>query len=665
MRHKVTYALSLGPQYDMFGLEQSSPTNPVLVADNVSSDFSLSRIIPNESGGYIKTIYSLSSSARKTRITSNTSDVKMTNVTTEDGTPLFYKTLLKTFNKADVFINGVKAEVTDSHFIYLNETDAEITYYNQDGILLLRSNQEIYPVFIWEDQINLEDIIALDNRKYYFKESKGRVIISASKPDIIAEVIPEPIFTVKRIREKVVKIDPFIFTDLRSNDAGRLSFRYNYLEVIPDVVARQSEQTVLKNNNYIELANIDIIKESVVVYKRVNRVKEYVLNNENGLFDSIINSSLGRINTVNLIEDGVIDFDDIIYVDYRYLKTNTILNIDNEDIPLKNIRVYFRIGPTEIKKENIDLSFDPYLSYIVTDLDDNILLADDRNVSESPFVLPLHLGYSIGGFGLEGYGGIRTDFSLIIINGDGSLAGIEDQEGTKTGYGDIGYGDGPYGGALLKKIGDVENLLDIKNNSEAGTITISALEFYSKIKSSDIFPYLHSAQYRYDNGFRISNTYANTLWLSAMDGDTSGVIEISSATPIRSYSTIDFTPSVLFEDETKKVLSFDISTISKGFLNSSLVNGAYVLSGDIDQEAFDELSLFSATMPTVSAQITNLAAFEYVDDTYTELILDIRISNNLEEATIELLDLENKPINIGLGYKDATSTIYPTRMLKI
>lgn len=668
MRNKITYELRLGPQYDMFGLDRSSPDKPIMVADNKSSDFSLSRILPNESGGHLKEIKGVSSSPRKTRVVTNTSSVRMTNVYADDGTPLFYKTRLRYFNKVDMLINGEPILNLDSHFIYTNETEVVIEYFSKEGALILTTIQEVYPVFIWENQVNLADIIALDNRKFYYRESKGNVVITASKPNVLAEVDPEPVFTVKRIRDKVIAIDPFLFTNLRSNESGRLSFEYDYLTVVPNIVSRLSEQLVLKNNDYMTVNNIDIFKESVVMYKIVDGEKVVIIDNADGSSNNIIDSSMGRIYAMNLLEDGIIKFGDIIYIDYKHLATNTTLKIDNEDIPLRDVKVHFRIRPTRIRKPGVDLSFNPSLSYVITDMADNILLSNDGDIPDYEFYLPIHLGFGEGAYGEMGYSGIRDDFSLIVIEGDGSTpigSGGSDSVDTETGYGEQAYSEGPYGGAYLNNITDVENLLDIRNNAEAGTITISALEFSPSIKSAHIYPYLNTANSKHGNGHREQFSFANVLWNTSLTGDDRDIIQTSSTTSINSYSTIDFNPVVLFHDEIKMILSFDLHSISDGITPGAAIKDEYVLTSMINPEALEEVGLYSATMTSAPNTLLNLVAYKFVGDIYEELPYDVFISSGMDKATIVLdeLDLQDLPPNIGLGYNDGELRIYPTRTL--
>lgn len=668
MRNKITYQLRLGPQYDMFGLARSSPDKPIMVADNKSSEFSLSRILPNESGGHLKEIRGVSSSPRKTRIVTNTSAVRMTNVFADDDTPLFFKTKLRHFNKADIFINGEPVLKIDSHFIYTNDTEVLIEYYSKKGALLLSSIQEVYPVFIWENQVNLSDIIALDNRKFYYRESKGNVVVTASKPNVVAEVDPEPVFTVKRIRDKVVAIDPFLFTDLRSNDSGRLSFEYDYLTVVPNITSRLSEQIILKNNDYMTVSNTHIFKESVIIYKIIEGERVVVLDNSDGSANNIIDSSLGRIYAINLIEDGIIKFGDIIYIDYKYLATNNTLKIDNEDIPLRDVKVHFRIRPTRIRKPGVDLTYLQSLSYVITDMADNILLSKDSDIPDYEFYLPIHLGFGKGAYGDQGYGGIRDDFSLIIIEGDGSTPignGGGTLESDESGYGEKGYSDGPYGGAFLKKISDVENLLDIKNNAEAGTITISALEFSPNIKSAHIYPYLNTANSKYGNGHREQYSFANVLWNTSLSGQDKDIIQTSSTTTINSYSTIDFNPSVLFRDEVRMIIAFDISAVAPGITPGAAIDDAYVLTTLINPEAVAEVELYSTTMPVVANTLLNLTPYKYIGGEYEELPYDVYVSSDMTQATIifNQIDIQNLPDNIGLGYSDGDVDIYPTRAL--
>jgi len=686
---QIDYSLRIGPKFDMFGLEKSSPTNPVLVSDNISSDFSLSRMVENETDSFLKKIKSVTTSARRTRVVANTSDINMTDVFNEDGDPLFYKVEKRKIHKPKIYINNKPAEFVDNSFIYLNDTTALVDYYTQDDELILSEYQEVYDVFIWQEQLNHEKIIAIDNKKYYFKLSRGDVVVSASKPNVYASVDVEPVFSLKRIKNNVVKLEPFYLETLRSNEEGRLSFEYNYLTIVPDITSRMLEQAILLSGDTIILENIDIMKDSVIIYKRKDsdsvitednienpyRDYEVILDNSSGVHDNIINSGKGQIDARALIKENLISYDDILHISYKYVRTNNILKIEPEDVDLKNKIITFMIKPTVIRKPGIILDFPPELTYIITDLNGDIALIKDDTLPGYEFELPLYLGYGVGVYWgpadinypldpdsvVTGYSGTTDDFQTITV--DASGAGSE----YGTGWGDLGYSEGPFGGSFLKSIEDVKNLLDIKNNSESGVIIVGAIEFSTMIKSAYIFPYKDVSLVDADMNRKMLYNYNNIVWHNRLSYEHTDIINKVSTDIIETFSTINFEPYIQFQDETTTIIEFDLSKISSLYKANADIKEEYVLTASVDPVADLNVEIYKGIMPSLVTKLTDIESFTFKDDDFIETPQNILISSDFNKATVTLStpSLNDGYQNIGLGFKNAELTIYPSLTVKI
>ncbi|RLA68533.1 MAG: hypothetical protein DRQ78_00155 [Epsilonproteobacteria bacterium] len=680
---QLNYSLSIGPKFDMFGLERSTPNDCILVGDNVESDFSLITVEYDESDSFIKNIKSTTISARKTRIVANTSDLKMSDVfyydeeDEEEAHPihLYNKAIKRRIHKPKIYINGEKVMYSDSNFIYFNADEALIEYYTQDDELILREYQEVYPAFIWQEQINHESIIALDNKKYSFKVSKGDMIISLSKPNVHAEAVAEPVYTLNRIKKLIVKIEPFYFETLRSNDDGRLLFEYDYSVMVPDITKRRLEQNILKSEDFIDLENIDVVKESLVIYKKKDyeyeitedniddeyRDYDIVLDNSTGLYNNIINSGKGQIDASVLIKENIISHNDIIFTSYQYVKTNNILKIEPEDNDLKNKKVYFRIKPTAIKKPGVSLYFPPDITYIITELNGDISLIKDDELPQYEYEVPLYLGYGKGGYSENGYSGVTDDFQTIVIDG----SGLGSEYGT--GWGELGYSEGPFGGSFLKDINDIQDLLDIKNNSESGMLTIATVVFVSEIRKANIFPYRDVCLADAKMQRKKLYNYNNIVWHHSIKNEPSDILNRTSLDVIETYSTIHFEPYIQFKDENKIIVEFDLSNIYNLFSPDATIKDEMVLDDTVSPVANSNVDIFSSLMPSANHKLTDIDTFAYVDGEYIYTPQNVMISSDFKKATV-LLDTTSMNMqhdNIGLGFINPEITIHPSMTIKI
>jgi len=461
------------------------------------------------------------------------------------------------------------------------------------------------------------------------------------------------------------------------------------MTIVPDVTKRRLEQIALINDDTIILENIDIIKESVVLYKRKNYeyiidetnidddYKDYdvVLDNTNKEYDNIIDSQKGEIAAETLLRENIIEYDDILYISYQYVRTNNILRIESEDVDLKNKKIHFIIKPTKIKKPGVSLTFPPELTYLITDLDGNISLIKDDTIPEYVFELPLYLGYGEGVFWgatdpqypldpeldstITGYSGTTNDFKTIVING----SGLGTEYGT--GWGDLGYGEGPFGGSFLKSIEDIKNLLDIKNNSESGLITIGTLTFESKIKSANIFPYKDVSMVDAEMGRKMLYNYNNVVWHSSLGDHSDNIIKKISTDIIHTDTTIYFEPYIQFQDEDSVTVEFDLLKISKLYNSSGNIKEEYVLTNTVSPVANGDVDIYNNIMPSVDNKITDITAFTFKDGKHEKIENNIYISSDFLKATMLIDKTISTYSNVGLGFMNQDIKIHPSLTIKL
>lgn len=670
MANAIKYKVFIGPRNDLFGVKPSGPNNAVIVCDNSSSDFSLSEVIQDDDSGYAKRIFEVSSSTRKTKILSNTSAVKMTNVVDLSGNPLFFKIRRDRVRSAEIHVNGRKLKYFDANFLYTNLEDPHIEYIDANGNVIFEKEAESIPVFIWEGLLNHSDLIALDKRSFSYRESKGKVLISANKPDVIAEVNPEPVFVMKKVREHSISIEPFLIRNLRAQGRERAIIEYDYLRVIPNKKNRKSEQVKFNNKEYLELENGNIIKSSVVIYKIDGLVRTILFDNTAAQSEVSINSTKGRVYAKGLLIDGALSEDDILLADYQYLSNNLTCTFRDYSPSEGNNEVHFQICPTRVKNKGFDINYKRKISYTITTLDGDVVETNDENVPITDNVLNFEYGWGHRGYSEGGFGGIRTDFSDIEITYDRYLGrspwietdGPESAQGA-TGYGANGYGMGPFGGSNLSNINQVKNLLDIRNDSKKACISIGSIRYEPSYSYLEMHEASTVAIKRLDGGHRRLRRNSGIIWSASIDNNyiesTPLIDQIKTRASISFNSSLDLVSSLNFN------VSFDISELSGAYTAMGEIDDSFMLSSLIDLDAFTVAN--SLVSDSVDNVLTGLAVFMEVNLTPVHMpLIDVHISADLKTAyaVIQKNSLEEK-LNIGLGYVDESISIPPTRFTTI
>ena len=661
-----TYNILLGPKHDMFGVVQGTPHDAIAVLDNANSSFKLSTISHEETNTFIKKITSIDSSARKTRIVTNTADIQMSDIMNASGEPLYYKVLKEVglqFNKT--IINGMEPEAEDANFYYLNKREASIEYYMNDDIVFAR-DFEVYPVFIWQEYSNLAPIMALDNKHYYYRGSRGRVIVTASKPNVQASASNEPVFKLNRIKFNKVSMSPFLVRTLKSGQDNRVSFIYDYLMTKPDHETVFSEQVVINSEGVIVLNNANVFKDSVYIQKKVERKQERVADNSKGLLDGLINSTKGEIDITSLLEDGLIDYGDYIYIEYKYVRTTNEVVVDPRNFELKNMVAHFRIGPTKVKKTGVSLDIEPQITYTLTD-DDGTLLLDDQQASDY-FHLDLHKGWGEDGYGDNGFSGTVDDYSSLVIRRIGGLERsviqedvTEEERGPETGYGESGYSLGPFGGSYLLSIEEIKRLLDIKNNTEAATITIGNISYYSDIQEVHAYARDSIALPKSEARAIRESVYANSI---VVFDSTSREFKSMGIDKYESQSGVHFRSTWIEVTDTGILLEFDISSLSHYTLPTGEIDDDFILTGTIDQSANAMANRFSSLYSSEELVITDLALFTMDTSTneITFLSHDLFISSDFLTVNAEVA---TSVMNVGLGLRKNDTYVYPLIFLNL
>lgn len=668
MANSISYRIIVGPRNDMFGVEPSGPSNAILVLDNQSSDFQLSKVVQDDDSGYAKRIYETSSSTRRTKILSNTSDVKMTDVVDIEGKPLFFKIRKDRIRGATVLINGEEPEYFDSNFIYVRSKDATIEYRSSQGDTIFKRDAESVPVFLWEGALNHADLIEMDGRTFSYRGDKGQVLITASKPNVISEVVPEPVFTIEKIRNHTISLKPFLVRSLRAGSNERSIIEYNYLNVIADIRSRTYEQVKFDNKDYLELENNNVIRDSVTIYKMSGINKIVLFDNNSSQSGVSINSSKGRIYAKTLLEDSIISESEVILADYRYMEDELSCTYRDHYSSAGGNVVHFQICPTRVKSNGFDLKYGSKISYTLTDLDGKILETNDDNVVINTLNINYELGFGELGFGEEGYGGIRSDFSNITINmykyRNGIVGSTVGSSGLiETGWGDLGYGMGPFGGTTLDNISKVKNLLDIRNDSKKACISIGSIEYSPSYSYVEIHESAMVSKRKLFGGQRELNRNSGIIWSASINEEY--INAHSLADHLKTKASIHFEGNKEYVSGPDVTIEFNIKDLSSSFTPSGEVDPALMLSSSVSADAMSVVD--SHQIEEVDNLITGLMIFEMVNLTpVPRPAIPVLISADLTTAhSVIQKNSSTEETRIGLGYKDSSLEVPPTKFIKL
>jgi len=621
---QINYKIEIGPKNDMFGLVESGPDTPILTIDNKDSEFKTKEIHDSEGISFIKKIFKEVSSIRKTKITTNTLEVILSDVS--DGEVYyFYKILKRKIPNTTILIDNKELEFEDGSFIYLNNSSAIVSYINPENEVAWRGEQEVLPVFIWENETNQSHIIDIDNKKYSFKREKEDIVISASKPNTHAIIKEGSIFGIKMDKDSYFSISPFIMNRVIEEESLKSFLEYDYSMVIPDERTIELEKKNINSSLSIELNNANIYKDTVVLYKKKDILNPIngdidgvldnytvILDNSNREYDDIIFSKDGRINLINL-EDLSLGSD--IYVSYKYLRTNMFVGIDYPELSLKNKIIKIKVGPTKITTNGVSTSFSPKIFYSIEYPNGEVLYSEEKRTVFNK--KPTRIDESFN----------EEDF----YNND-----------------------------------NINSIINLKTLEELKVIDIGYIDLEVVIDNLYIHSYDEISETPLGIGRKKLYNYTNIAWHMSIDNTQSSLINRISIDKIVGFSTIYFNSKVIINDDTISIIEFDISKISNGVINTGELNENYLLNDSVSELANSIVDTFSNKIPSSIFNILNLKCYTFINQEFIEIPTQIFISNNIDSATIRINEVnETKYSNAGLGYSDGDLIIYPTILVDL
>jgi hypothetical protein len=650
MLRKITYSVPMGPESDRFGMRKVSPSDAIVISDNVASNFTLSMLTQDDESSAAKVIYSVNSSPRKTKILSNTIDLQMTDV---EG--LHFKTLKKIGNAAKININGIEHDSSGVSFIYSNFSSGLVTYYDSDGKLMLEEDAEFFPMFIWVGMKHLEHIIKIDNKKFTYGINKGKLLISLSKPNVTAQTDDNSVFTLHKDSKAVFSLRPFLYRAIRNIDKERVVFDYDYSQTLPNISSINYETSEVIDEHYISFKHSGVIKDSIEV-TIIDRATRSEFMKMTSIDNGNLNTQNGTLNIKSFLSANNIYVHDYLFItSYQYLALDDLsVRIDQNSHDLKNRLVYFNIKPTKITKGPYILDFKPTISYTITENDGTIVASSDSNIPVFEYSIPMGLGFGEEGYSENGYSGIAEVGQEVVANNTQDYG---------WGYGDLGYSEGPFGGSFIKNFEDAQLLLDAKSNSETGTITIAKLDLNPDIISSNIFVDTTVAR----PSIELLSSYdlfSGGVWHVSKSKSFSDISLAAGIHEYRSTTGIHFDGAIIEKGTTHTVMEFDISGILEGMNTPTQdVDPLMVLDAIVDSAAFDVVERYESFIDDSSLLLDNLQLFSKINDDYQDVDSSIVVHSDYSKVTLTFL--KEDASNIGLGFKNVDNEIYPIEFIKI
>lgn len=656
-----SYDVILGTESTVFDNYNSSAIDSFLIADNIGSEVRLTHLEHDDPNFAVKKVYSVQSSIRKTKIEANTIDLFMTDLYDADGGPLFFKTPRKLAHINKVLVNGNEAPLIDSNFIYTNEINATIEYY-QDEELVLFDQPNYYPIFIWDQLVYLNDIIALDNKKISFRERKGRISISASKPNVYVEVDnSESIFKLSKIDDFTFLMYPFYYRTSRMVDGINHVFIYDYTKSIPNLKTISHELCFVEGNSYIKLFNSKILKESVEieVYDRETRQVIEIVNSGNAtLKNQNIDSQKGIINISGILEDGDYSVEKNYFkASYSFMELKDLtVELERFSNNLFNKDIYFSIKPTKILFDKSQYDFPVRVTYSIFD-DDRLEFTTDTEFTLSEPIWYNHYGYGEEGYSEHGYSGIADpelephyDYQKY-INDD-------------KGYSEDGYGDGPFGGDYIKSIDSMRRLVELRQDSIIGSIIVAKYSTKPIISDSNIhLNNRYSKVVNANSSFRKLDLYSGFLLHNSVSDEYSDIITPAGIQKINKVASIYFPGDVVQKENAFVDIQFDIEHISSLFNVSNEIDDQYILDSGLYPEAKVKSELYEEFQNNFEFNIDNFALFAYIAEEHVEIpLINSVISSDLKTLTIRF---QNSYDYIGLGFDIFGNKIIPSCYINI
>jgi len=619
---QINYDITIGPKYDMFGLIESNSDNPILTVDNKSSTFKTKSIHDSEGLSFIGQIFKEVSSIRKTKITTNTLEVLLSDIKKEE-VYYFYKILKKKITNVKILIDDKEPELEDALFIYLNKDSSIVSYLDLDDKIIWKGEQEVFPVFIWENETNQNNIIKIDNKKFSFRREREDIVISTSKPNTHAIIKDGSIFGIDMNKDDCFSISPFIM-NRTLEDINKSFLEYDYSVVIPNKKTIELERKIVNSSLMVELNNFNVYKETVIIYIKKEILSynngdtdglldnyKVILDNTNEEYNDMIFSKEGKINLLILQE---LSLSKDIYISYKYLETNMLTGINYPEATLNNKIIKVKVGPTKITTNGISTYFNPKIFYSIEFQNGEILHSEEERVffNKIPTKIDSHFD--------------EEDFYK---NNQSNMVSLS------------------------------------KTLEKTKVISLGYIDLDIIISDLDIHPYEKITKTTLGMNRKKLYNYSNIAWSINLTNTPTELIDRISVSNITGYSTICFDSKIILNNDNVSIIEFDISKLSEGITGTGEIDERYLLTDSVSELANSIASSFYNRMPNNPSTILNLKCFN-LNEGFNEISTQLYISNDMESVTVKI----NKPnesryTNIGLGYLDNDLLIYPTILVNL
>jgi hypothetical protein len=289
---------------------------------------------------------------------SNSAVIKATDIVV-DGIAYFYK-----YKKLDIVGHTAtysKPIVEDEIFVYSNDPEQYVVYYDADGNAAFSMDISMYPVFIDKRITSLKSIWIIDNKSYIIKrKTEGLLITFSEEPQ---QVLSED--TIFNANAEVtndftnIYLNEFVWSTALKFDGINTTVSYDYFPFNYNLIKKFVEEHKVSLDGLVELGNRNVDIGSVRIVKK-NSVPTSI-----GIWD-YASHNLGKVFLSKLIQDGTLVIDDVIEIEYSYLYIDKpILQIDNRKLD-RDCKIHTYVSPTKITTGGVKTVSEKNLSALIT-----------------------------------------------------------------------------------------------------------------------------------------------------------------------------------------------------------------------------------------------------------------------------------------------------------
>jgi hypothetical protein len=317
------------------------------------------------------------------------------------------------------------------------------------------------------------------------------------------------------------------------------------------------------------------------------------------------------------------------------------------------------INPTIVNQGGIEQTFDSNITYVIFNPDGNVATTIDRNIPLYEFTIVVKKGFGEDAWSEHGYSGITNIIEEnVIIDDDTIISDINE-----FGWGDNGFGEGPFGGSYIRTLEEVASLIEARENSVIGSIAIAEIDFTSKIEDAEIFGIKTLSRSKVCP-ITTRHIFSGSLWHQSIDGNyidadlAAGIIQLKSKTGI-SIPGRKISANMMNYD-----LQFDISRFTTFLDGAGLLDTSNITT---NPTVLSLASIYDNFKHDSTLDIQALQLFEKAEDgTITPFTFGTGyvVSNDLSTITIQVSTAYAGKI-IGLGLNHDPNFTYPTLFFEI